>query len=89
MLLIGPVTRAIYFNQSEAHTTEILVVTVISKEFLQSLLRRHFAGKPLSGGIAKFWLFSQVDFPYVFYKLKQLRVVLTVAASGNLRPTTL
>ena len=47
MLLIGHVAREISFNQSEAATTEILLVNVTSKEFLQSLLRRHFAQKPL------------------------------------------
>ena len=36
----------ICFNQSET-LSRSLAVNVISMEFLQSLLRRHFAGKPV------------------------------------------
>ena len=43
-------------------TTHIWVVNVISMELLQLLLRHHFAGKPVVA------LFSQADFPYVFYE---------------------
>ena len=45
--------------QSIRSTTKIWVLCVISMEFLRSFLRRHFAGKPRSSGVAKCQLFFQ------------------------------
>ena len=39
--------------------TQICVVTRHQYGILRSFLRRHFAGKPDSGDVAKYWLFSQ------------------------------
>ena len=42
VILIGRTAREVFFSQSEA-----LPRSVINMEFLQSFLRRHFAGKPV------------------------------------------
>ena len=58
MFLIGRDALETCFNQSEELPD--LVINPSSEKFLRSFLRRHFAGKSCSVGVARFLLFSQV-----------------------------
>ena len=67
VILIGRAAREVFFSQSEA-----LPRSVISMEFLQSFLRRHFAGKPVvasrnvEGSCMLFtWLASIISFTFL------------------------
>ena len=63
VILIGRTARELFFSQSEA-----LPRSVISMEFLQSFLRRHFSGGETSG-VPKCQVFAQTRAMYDIYFL--------------------